>query len=147
MPTFAKLAAAVVFAIVGYWAAVVYNAGLPGNVSLPRLPFSMLGLGIMLGWFSMGPTAGKGYRESIAYGLRTSVLIGFLAMFGVALLIMLRKSTNRMYRADPFAAVLDIPDLMYQYGQYLLQPDVLMVLGASGIIGGLLVEFTARRWG
>ena len=147
MPTFAKLVAAVVFAIVGYWAAVVYNTGLPGNVSLPRLPMSMLGLGVMLGWFSMGPTAGKGYRESIAYGLRTSVLIGFLAMFGVALVIMLRKSTNRMYRADPFAAVLDIPDLMYQYGQYLLQADVLMVLGAGGIIGGLLVELTARRWG
>ncbi|MCW1917684.1 TrgA family protein [Rhodobacter sp. KR11] len=147
MPTFAKLAAAVVFAIVGYWAAVTYNTKLPDNVSLPRLPLSMLGLGILLGWFSMGPMAGKGYRDSVAYGLRTSVLIGFLAMFGVALLLMLRKSTNRMYRADPFAALLDIPDLMYQYGNYMLQADVLMVLAAGGIIGGLLVEVTARRWG
>jgi hypothetical protein len=146
MPTFAKLTAAIVFALVGFWAAVTYNAHLPDNVSLPKLPFSMLGLGIALGWWSMGPTAGKGYRESIAYGLRTSVLIGFIAMFGVAFLLMLRKSTNQMYRSDPLTAVLDVPDLMYQYGRYMLNQDVLMVLAGGGIIGGILVEYAAKRW-
>ncbi|NBZ87854.1 TrgA family protein [Stagnihabitans tardus] len=146
MPTFAKLTAAVLFAFVGWWAAVTYNAHLPDNVSLPKLPYSMAALGAALGWWSLGPSSGKGYRDTIAYGLRTSVLIGFLAMFGVAFLLMLRKSTNQMYRADPFAAVLDVPDLMYQYGRYMLNQDVLMVLAAGGIIGGILVEYAARNW-
>ena len=146
MPTFAKLVGAVLFALVGAWAAVTYNVHLPDNVSLPKLPWAMAALGLALGWWSMGAVAGKGYRESIAYGLRTSVLIAFSAMFGVALLLMLRKSTNQMYRADPLAAVLDIPDLMYQYGRYMLTQDVLMVLAAGGIIGGILTEYVARRW-
>lgn len=147
MPTFAKLIGAISFALVGWWVAVTYNAHLPDNVSLPRLPFAMAGLGAALGWFSLGPVMGRGYRESIAYGLRTSVLIGVLAMFGVAVLLMLRKSTNQMYRGDPMAAVLDVPDLMYQYGQYMLNQDVLMALGAGGILGGMLAELAARRWG
>lgn len=146
MPTFAKLLGAIVFAVVGFWAAVTYNGHLPDNVSLPKLPFAMAGLGVVLGWYSMGGVAGKGWRESIAYGLRTSVLIGFIAMFGVAFLLMLRKSTNQMYRADPLAAVLDVPDLMYQYGHYMFNQDVLVALGAGGVLGGLLTEYAARRW-
>lgn len=146
MPTFAKLIASVVFAFVGWWAAMTYNTHLPDNISLARLPYAMAVLGAALGWWSLGPSAGKGYRDTIAYGLRTSVLIGVLAMFGVAFVLMLRKSTNQMYRADPLAAVLDVPDLMYQYGRYMLNQDVLMVLAAGGIIGGLLVEYAARNW-
>ena len=146
MPTFAKLIGAVVFAAVGWWAAATYNQHLPDNVSLPRLPLAMLGLGVVLGWYSMGAAAGKGYRESMAYGLRTSFLIGFCAMFGVALLLMLRKSTNQMYRGDPLMAVLDVPDLMYQYGKYMFTTDVMVSLLVGGLLGGVIVDYVARRW-
>lgn len=146
MPTFAKLAAAVVFAIAGYWAGTRYNAMLPENIALPRMPLGMLALGMILGWRSMGPAAGRGYRDSLGYGLRTSVLTAFLAIFLVALIMMLRKSTGQMYRSDPFAAVLDVPALMSQYGQYMLTPPVLLALGLGGVIGGLCTEYVARRW-
>ena len=146
MPTFAKLLSSILFAAIGFWAASTYNTHLPENVTLPHLVWSMAGLGLVIGWFSMGGSAGKGYRESMAYGLRTSVLVAFTAMLGLGIILMLRKSVHQMYRGDPFAAVLDVPDLMYQYGRYMLYQDVLVVLAVGGILGGILAEYAARRW-
>jgi ABC-type uncharacterized transport system permease subunit len=143
MPTFAKLIGAVSFALVGFWCAQTYNGHLPDNVGLPM---AMAVLGLLLGWGAMGASTGKGYRESVLYGLRTSVLIGVIAMFGVAVVLMLRKSTNRMSGADPLRALLDIPDIIYHYGHYMMDIDVLMALGGGGILGGLLSEFAAQRW-
>ena len=146
MPTAAKLVSALIYALVGWSASLAYNSALPEGISMSTLPPVMAGLGLLLGWFSMGPVAGRGWRESMAYGLRTSFLIGFLAMFGFAMDQMLRKASHRMYRADPVAALLDVPDLMYQYGKYMFTTDVMVSLLVGGLLGGVIVEYVARRW-
>lgn len=146
MPTAAKLVSAVTFALVGLWAAIAYIPQLPEGSSTGQFPAIMAALGFLIGWRSMGRNAGRGWGESIGYGLRTSALIVIWALLGFAVYTMLMKSTRQLYRGDPGRAVMDVPDIMMQYGKLVIAPEVLVALVVGGLAGGLIAEMTARRW-
>lgn len=146
MPTAAKLVSAVAFALVGLWAAISYIPQLPEGTSTGQFPAIMAALGFVIGWRSMGRSAGRGWGESLGYGLRTSALIVFWALLGFACYTMLMRSTRQLYRGDPGRAVMDVPVIMMQYGKLLAAQEVLVALVVGGLVGGLLAEFAARRW-
>ena len=145
MPTAAKLVSALAFALVGLWAALAYIPQLPEGTDTGQFPLIMAVLGLVLGWRSMGRNAGRGWGESAGYGLRTSVLIVVWALFGFAVYSMLMRSTRQLYRGDPGRAVMDVPDIMLQYGRLLIAQEVLVALIVGGLVGGILAEFAARR--
>ena len=146
MPTAPKLVSAVAFALVGLWAALAYIAQLPPGSSAGFAPAIIAALGFLIGWRSLGRNAGRGYGESVGYGLRASILISFWALLGFSTYAMLLKSTRQLYRADAGKALLDIPKIMMDYGNVALAQEVLIALVVGGIFGGLAVEFAARRW-
>ena len=106
----------------------------------------MAALGLVIGWRAMGRFAGQGWGESVGLGLKTSALIVFWALLGFATFTMVVRSTRRIYRADPFKAVMDVPNIMLEYGRLILAQDVLTALIVGGFLAGLLAEMAARRW-
>lgn len=146
MPTAAKIVSAVAFALVGLWAAISYIPQLPEGTSTGHFPEMMAALGFVLGWRSLGRYSGRGYGESIGLGLRGSFLLVFWALLGFAAYMMLVRSTKQVYRGDPGRALLDVPQIMLQFGKLVVAQDVLVALVVGGVVAGLLAEYAARRW-
>lgn len=146
MPTAAKLVSAIAFALVGLWAALAYIPQLPEGSSYGYLREIMTALGLVIGWRGMGRFAGRGWGEAVGLGLKTSVLLVFWALLGFSTYTMIVRSTRQIYRADPVKAVLDVPNIMLEYGRLALAQDVLVALVVGGVLGGLLAELAARRW-
>jgi hypothetical protein len=146
MPTATKLVSALIFAVVGLWAALEYIPQLPEGTDVGFFPQIMVVLGFIIGWRSLGRTSGKGYGEAVGHGLRTSVLLAFWALFGFSTYTMIMRSTKQIYRADPGRALLDIPKIMMEYGRLIGAQEVVIALVVGGVVGGVLAEMTARRW-
>ncbi len=146
MPTATKIISAVAFALVGFWAAVSYIPHLPEGTAVGFFREIIAVLGFLVGWRSMGRNSGKGYSESVGYGLRTSFLVVFWALLGFATYTMIQRSFRHMYGSEVGKALLDVPKIMMEYGKLALAQDVLVALIAGGVLAGIVAEFVARRW-
>ena len=145
MPTAAKLIAAVAFALVGWFAAMAYIPRLPEGTNTGYFAQITSGLGFVIGWFTLGPNAGKGYVEGMSLGLRTSMLVVIWALVGFSTYAMIMRSTKMIYK-NAGEAVLDVPIQMMNYCKVMGSVPLIMVLVIGGIVGGLATEFAGRRW-
>ena len=145
MPTAAKLIAAVAFALVGWFAAMAFIPQLPEGTNTGYFPEITAGLGFLIGWFTLGPKPSRGYFEMASLGLRTSILVVIWALLGFSTYFMVLRSTKMIYK-NAGEAVLDVPQLMVQYGKLVASLPVIEVLVIGGILGGLITEFAGRRW-
>ena len=145
MPTAAKLIAAVAFALVGWLAARAYIPQLPEGTNTGYFPEITAGLGFLIGWFTLGPSIGRGYFGGASLGLRTSLLVVLWALLGFSSYFMVLRSTRMIYK-NAGEAVLDVPLLMVQYGKLVASLPVIEVLVIGGILGGLITEVAGRRW-
>jgi hypothetical protein len=145
MPTAAKLLAAVAFAIVAYLTAFALVPHFPEGTQIGLFREISAVIGFAVGWFVMGNLVGKGYGEAAGSGIRTSVTVVFWALLLFSIYLMVKKSMKMAYDG-PMEAVLGIFELMLEYGQIMLVPDVLGVLVVGGILGGMLAEWAGRRW-
>lgn len=145
MPTAAKLIAAVVFAIVALIAAITFVPHMPEGSQIGLFRELTAVIGFIVGWFVMGDLVGKGYGEAAGSGLRTSVTVVFFTLLGFSIYLMVKKSYKMVYDG-PMDAVLGVFQLMMEYGQMMLVPDVLGVLAVGGVLGGVVTEWAGRRW-
>lgn len=145
MPTAAKLAAAVAFAIVGLLAALAYIPQLPQGTNPGYFAPITAAIGLVLGWFTMGPNVKRGYIEAASFGLRTALFLVFWTLLAFSIYFMILRSTRMIYH-NAGEAVLDVPMLMLQYGKLLAVAPVIAMLLIGGIVGGVITEFAARRW-
>ena len=145
MPTAAKLAGAVIFAIIGFLAVMLYLPHLPNPLPPGLLREYAAGLGLVVGWWVMGRAAGHGYTEAIGSGIRTSVILAFLALLFFAIQLMIKRSYKMMYDG-PMEAVIGVFALMLEYSRAFLAVDILAWLFIGGAVGGLAVEWVRKRW-
>ena len=145
MPTAAKLIAAVVFAIVALLAAVTFVPHMPEGHQIGLFRELTAVIGFIVGWLVMGGLVGKGYGEAAGSGLRTSVTVVFFTLLGFSIYLMVKKSYKMAYDG-PMEAVLGVFQIMLEYGQMMLVPDVLGVLAVGGVLGGIIAEWAGRRW-
>ena len=145
MPTAAKLAGAVIFAIIGFFAVMLYLPHLPNELPPGLLREYAAGLGLVVGWRVMGRAAGHGYTEAISSGVRTSVILAFLALLFFAIQLMVKRSYKMMYDG-PMEAVIGVFALMLEYSRAFLAVDILAWLFIGGALGGLAVEWVRKRW-
>lgn len=145
MPTAAKLISAVAFAIVALIAATAFVTHMPEGSRIGLFPEITAGIGFAVGWLVMGGLVGQGYGEAAGSGLRTSVTLVFFTLLGFAIYLMVQKSYKMVYDG-PMEAVLGVFEIMLEYGQMMLVPDVLGVLAVGGVLGGLAAEWAGRRW-
>ena len=145
MPTAAKMIAGVAFAIVAAVAAFAYVPGLPEGTNTTYFPPLMAALGFLIGWMAVGGQVGRGYAESLSLGLRASILIVVWGLLLFAIYFMILRSTRMIYH-DAGDALLDVPMQMLKYGRLLASVQLAVVLAVGGAIGGMIAEFTGKRW-
>ena len=145
MPTAAKMFAAVAFALVGWIAASTYIPLLPEGTATGFFREITAALGFLIGWLTLGSAMGRGYREAVSLGLRTSLLLLAWALFGFSVYRMIMRSTKMTYH-DAGEAILDVPMLMLYYGKLMGSMPFIATLVVGGILGGLFAEFAAKRW-
>jgi hypothetical protein len=145
MPTAAKLAAAVAFAFVALLTAQLYIPQLPKGTQLGYFRPITTAIGFAVGWFVMGPLAGRGYRAAAETGIRSSATVVFWALFGFSIYIMVDRSMKMMYDG-PMEAVLGVFQLMFEYGKKMLVPEVIASVLIGGLLGGYFTEWAGKRW-
>lgn len=145
MPTAAKLIGALVFAALAAVAAQVYIPLLPEGTQTRWMREICGGIGLIIGWLVMGRNAGRGYADAAAMGIRASVTVVFLALLGFSIYVMVVRSTRMMYDG-PMEAVLDVFNLMLNYGKLMLEARFIGVLAVGGVLGGMITEYFGRRW-
>ncbi|WP_309666899.1 TrgA family protein [Tabrizicola sp.] len=145
MPTAAKLVAAVVFAIVGWIAANAHVPALGEAVNVGAFRELVGLLGMLIGWRVMGPAVGHGYQAALGSGIKTAVVLAFLALLIFSTREMVLTSMKMRYDG-PVDAVLAIFQLMLEHAQKMLTFNVIIVLVVGGLVGGVISERASKRW-
>lgn len=145
MPTAAKLIAAVAFAMVAFVAAATFVPHLPEGSQIGLFREITAAIGFAVGWFVMGSLTGQGYGPAAGSGMRTAVTLVFFTLLGFSIHLMVKKSYKMLYDG-PMEAVLAVFEIMLDYAQMMIQPDVLGVLAVGGVLGGVAAEWAGRRW-
>jgi len=146
MPTMPKLFAAVLLAVLGYFAADRIGGHLPPETQQGMLrPMSVI-FGIFIGWRFLGRRVGRGFNSGIGMGLSAGIALVLVGLFYFAGVEMLRRAMRMAYGGNPFEALQDMIQIAFGYTIYLANADVLAVLIGGSIGVGLVVEAVAKRW-
>lgn len=145
MPTAGRLVGSIVFGATGAGAAIVGIPTLPeGMIHGYLVPFSGL-VGVWLGWSLMGSKAGSRLSLAVTQGIATVAVMVLTVIFFVATWDMVERSMKLRYDG-PGEAVLDVANLMVDYGRLLLVPNVLAVLAIGATFGAVIVNVAGRIW-
>ncbi|MDR7126904.1 TrgA family protein [Pseudotabrizicola sp. 4114] len=147
MPTAAKLFAAIIFALVAALAAHLYALALPPGRPPGVLREVSAGVGVICGWWIMGPAAtrARGRVEAMGGGIRTALTIVVLVVLIFACAEMMDRAIKGRYKT-PLDAVLGIFEQALALIPPLAQPDVLGVLLLGGLMGGAVAHWAGQRW-
>lgn len=145
MPTAAKLAATLLFALTAYLTAVFFKPAMPEGTQWGYFLEISTGIGAICGWIVMGNTVGRGTTDAIGTGVKTSVVVAFWAVLIFAIIAMVKASYKRHYDG-PMEAVLGTFSFMLDYGKLMASPEVIGTLFIGGVLGGILTEWVSARW-
>jgi hypothetical protein len=145
MPTAARLVAAIFLAIVAYIVSRMIMPLMPESTDFGVfVPLNVV-LGILAGWFVMGPRVGRGVSAGINNGL-TGIFVLLLWGIGVqACNEMVRLAMKHRYDG-PMEAVVAIFQIGAEFGLQIATVPIGSFLAVAAIVGGLMVEFAGRRW-
>ena len=145
MPTAARLMAAICLAVVGYVISTMVIPLMPESTNFGNfIPINIV-LGLLAGWFIMGPRVGRGTTAAINNGL-TGVFV--LMLWGVALQAtyeMVRLAMRNRYD-NAFEALTAIFQIGAEYAWIVCTVPIGIALLISALISGLLAEFASNRW-
>lgn len=144
MPTFARLVAAVLFAVLAAVVSEVAKDLFPPERQMKFFTEFNAAVGFILGWRVAGGRAGIGYSEAIGYGITASVAIFGCALFLQCCYEMLRLALRKQYDTAP-EAVVGVFELMLENAQTASSIQVWGLTIGGGIVAGLITEFTSRR--
>jgi hypothetical protein len=145
MPTAAKLVAAVFFAALGFLMAEAYKPTQPPETQFGSFSFICAGIGLLCGWLVSGSLAGKGYGKAWGNGVRTAITTVFFALLAFSLYTMILRSMKLRYDG-PMEALTAAIDLMREYGMLMLDQRFLLTVLIGGFVGGIVTEWSSRRW-
>lgn len=147
MPTAAKLAALILFGLLGAGLAAYVSTLLP-----PEMPDDLLlpvvaGLSAVSGWRISGAAAGRGERlsEAAATGIRTAVTALFFSLMGFAVAEMIRQAFRRVYDG-PMEAVVAVFEEMVELLPLLADAGFVAAFVAGAVVAGILTGMVGRRW-
>lgn len=145
MPTAARLIAALVLAATAWITSQMVKPYLPEGTDFGWFEYLNTGLGVVIGWITIGSRAGRGRSAAIGNGITAAVVVAFWAIFLQAFYEMLEQSMNRRYKG-PTDAILDVFDMCWEFALHLAHLDVAGPLLLGGIAAGILSELASRVW-
>lgn len=145
MPTAAKLFAGLGFALMAFFAGQIVKTHFPPETQFGHMA-SICGLiGFAVGWMVMGRSVGAGYYMAARHGVKTGVVTTAWALLAFSIYEMLRETLRNRYDG-PMDALVDIAGFFIKLGNYLLYPDVAIVILVGGGLAGILAEWAGKRW-
>ncbi len=145
MPTAAKLFSAISLGILAWVASDEVRPLMPDGTDFGYFNVVNLGLGLVSGWIVLGSRVGRGYYESLMAGLTGMAALVFWAMFFQSLNEMLKQAIQRHYDSIN-EAIFDIFYIAIDFGQKILDFNLISVLVIGGMIAGICGEWASRRW-
>ena len=142
MYTLTRLSAAILMMLFLLWIAPTYD-----RIYDPQRPLvglnNLLGtMGFITGWAFLGQKA-RALWFSAYLGLQAVVLAGVLSAGLVAIRDIFVLGYRRRVR-EPFEAVLQIPQIMWDYLSRALVPELYIPLGVGGVVLGVAVYVIDR---
>lgn len=144
-PTAARLVAALSLAALGWTGAEFVRLLMPPHTVFGWFNFVNAGLGLLCGWIIIGSRAGRGYGEALASGLTGVLALIFWSLFAQSFNRMQLQSLQGKYDG-PLAALKGIFSNALDYGHYLIDLKLILVLLGGGMLCGLLAEAASKRW-
>jgi hypothetical protein len=145
MPTAARLMGAICLAIVGFVISGMVMPLMPESTDFGYfIPVNIV-LGLLAGWFVMGPRAGRGITAAINNGL-TGVFV--LMLWGVsvqAINEMVRLAMRNRYD-NAFEALTAAFQIGAEYAWLICTAPIGIALLICALLSGLITEFVGNRW-
>ncbi len=145
MLTMGRVAAALLFAALAWYASVLIMPLFPDGMDLGRFAYVNAALAMPVAWKIAGSRAGDGWGAALSYGLTTTLMVVLTCLFVQSFAEMIRQSLKNRYDG-PVEALQAVFEMMVEYGQLMIEPTVLGVLVGGGIVAGFLVELTGRNF-
>lgn len=145
MPTAAKLAAAILFAALAWWASVLTKPLFPEGTELGWFPLYNALIGAFIGWRVAGARARTTWPNAVAYGLTTAAEMVAVALLLYSTLRMIRQSFGMVYEG-PIEALADVARIMVENLRFVVAPEILVTLVVGGILAGLATEWVGRNY-
>jgi hypothetical protein len=145
MPTAARLMAAACLAVVAFVLSQMVIPLMPESTDFGYFVPVNICLGLGVGWFVMGPRAGRGTTAAINNGL-TGVFVLMLWGIGVqAINEMVRLAMRNRYDG-PFEAIVAVVNIGAEFALIVATVPFGIALLISSVVSGLLTEFAKRNW-
>ena len=145
MPTAAKLAASVLFALLAFFGAQAVKTLFAPGTQFGYFVWICMAIGILVGWRVMGTRVGKGMSTAAGSGIATAFVIIFWCVFFFAANTMVQRSIAGRYEG-PFDAVVKGFGIAADYAVLLVHPMILGIVLIGGMASGVVVEWVSRHW-
>ncbi len=145
MPTAGRLVAAILFGLIAWQVSQMLKPLFPESVALGRFAEVNAVIGIFVGWTVVGSRVGQGWRAAVGYGLTGAAALVFWGLFLQSFGEMIRRSLRKQYDGA-MDAVVGVFELMIEHVQIMVAVPVIVTLILGGIVAGLIIEWSARRW-
>ena len=145
MPTAGRLAGALTFMALAYFATAMMLPLFPEGAEPARFLEVNLFAACIAGWVTVGQRAGRGTVAAFGVGVTGLAVFLFWMFFIHAVDEMLEEAFRRAYDG-PVEAVVAIFEIMTEFGYMLLRPPVVSLLFLGSIAAGLLTEYFARNF-
>jgi hypothetical protein len=145
MPSAARLVAAICLAIVGYIVSGMIVPLMPESTNFGNFKLVNAVLGLLAGWFIMGPRVGRGTTAAINNGL-AGVFVLVLWGLGVQACYEMFRLAMRNRYDGAFEALTEIFVIGAEYGATMATAPIGLFLVVSAAISGLVTEAAGKRW-
>ncbi|WP_375257637.1 TrgA family protein [Citreimonas sp.] len=145
MPTGARLVAALGLAFLGLIVSGQVILLYPEATDFGWFTTINTALGLLVGWQTLGPRAGRGAAVAITNGITGAVVLLFWALFVQAVNEMVRLAMANRYDG-PLEALVAVFEIGVGFFLRIATPGILVTLAIGGVIVSLAAEAAARRW-
>ena len=145
MPSAANLFAAIILSVVALMVSSFIPPLLPEGTDMGNFFLVNFGLGLLVGWFSVGRRTGRGWIAGINAGITGAVLLVLWGLFVQAANEMTRLAMRNRYD-NAFEALTAIFEIMVEWGLLMMTAPILITLAIGGVVTGLVAESAAQRW-
>ena len=145
MPTAARVVAAVLMALLGYFVSEQIKLVMPEGTGFGWFSTVNTVIGALCGWIITGSRAGRGYVSGINHGVTGVVALVFWGLFVQGANRMVEEALARRFDG-PMEAFADIFQNIWDYMLFMADSRVIIPLIVGALVIGFLTEMAAKAW-
>ena len=145
MPTAARAVAAILMAVVAWFASDMIRPLMPEGTDFGIFNFVNAGLGLIAGWRVTGKRLGFGWSNGVSAGLTGMAALVIIGVLLQSLYKMLEMALDRRYDGL-MEGLTNIFEIGAEYTMVLAHGPVIALLVGGGIAIGLIGEWISHRW-